>query len=139
MYLTIASIWASSKTWPKAGIAPSLPVLMRLRMKSSLRAEFMSWGPFPAARPPSEWHQPQVEAKSSWTSKDASDGAAACWAAAGIPARGRASAALSDAARASAAGEFAYRVIEERACVRCKGTGGRDVAPPGGTSDRVYF
>ena len=37
-----------------AGIAPFLPFLMRFRIKSSSRGEFMSCGPLPAARPPSE-------------------------------------------------------------------------------------
>ena len=48
---------------PNAGIAPSLPFLMRLRIKSSLRAVFISCGPLPATRPLSVWHQPQVVAQ----------------------------------------------------------------------------
>src|ERR1700722_2415791 len=72
----IRSMSESEKVVPNAGIAPSLPFLMRLRMKSSLRAVFISCGPFPATRPLSVWHQPQVAAKSCGTSS-LDDGAAA--------------------------------------------------------------
>jgi hypothetical protein len=46
----------------------------------------MSCGPLPAARPPSEWQKPQVDAKSCPTSNGAlsgAGGAAGCCAAAG--------------------------------------------------------
>ena len=64
---------------PNAGIAPGLPFLMRLRMKSSSRLVSISCGPLPASRPPSEWQKPQVVANSCSTS----NGALSCAGAAG--------------------------------------------------------
>src|ERR1700722_17059730 len=72
----ITSMSESEKVLLNAGIAPSLPFLIRLRIKSSLRAVFISCGPLPATRPLSVWHQPQVVAKSCGTSS-LDDGAAA--------------------------------------------------------------
>src|SRR6185312_5108976 len=60
----IPLICLSLKVSPKAGMAPSLPYLMRVLMKASLRFVPASTGPLPAERPPSSWQNPQVEAKS---------------------------------------------------------------------------
>src|SRR5215813_2888015 len=65
----IASTSESLNIWPNAGIAPSLPFLMRLRMNSSSRWVSISWGPLPAERPPSLWQKPQLAANSSLTSR----------------------------------------------------------------------
>src|SRR6266851_1482866 len=53
MYARIAMIWPSLNTEPNAGMEPILPFLMRSMMNSSLRSVFDSFGPLPAARPPS--------------------------------------------------------------------------------------
>src|SRR5229473_8635421 len=58
----MAMIWPSLNTEPNAGMAPILPFLMRSMMNSSLRSDFDSFGPLPAARPPSWWQKPQVVA-----------------------------------------------------------------------------
>src|SRR5713101_2698540 len=55
-------IWPSLNTEPNAGMEPILPFLMRSMMNSSLRSVFDSFGPLPAARPPSWWQKPQVVA-----------------------------------------------------------------------------
>src|SRR5260221_5551339 len=55
-------IWPSLNAEPNAGMAPILPFLMRSMMNSSLRSDFDSFGPLPAARPPSWWQKPQVVA-----------------------------------------------------------------------------
>src|SRR5260370_9828003 len=55
-------IWTSLNTAPNAGMEPILPFLMRSMMNSSLRSVFDSFGPLPAARPPSWWQKPQVVA-----------------------------------------------------------------------------
>src|SRR6188472_257888 len=56
----MAAIWLSPKTSPNAGMVPVLPFLMRSMMYSSLRSEFDSFGPLPAARPPAWWQKPHV-------------------------------------------------------------------------------
>src|SRR3954470_15247436 len=43
-------------------MAPTLPLLIRSTMYSSLRSDFDSFGPLPAWRPPSWWQKPQVVA-----------------------------------------------------------------------------
>src|SRR6476619_1720105 len=55
-------IWPSLNTEPYAGMAPTLPFLIRSTMYSSLRSDFDSFGPLPAWRPPSWWQKPQVVA-----------------------------------------------------------------------------
>src|SRR5258707_8488113 len=55
-------IWPSLNTEPNAGMEPILPFLMRSMMNSSVRSDFDSSGPLPAARPPSWWQKPQVVA-----------------------------------------------------------------------------
>src|SRR5450432_143808 len=61
-------IWPSLNAEPNAGMAPILPFLMRSMMNSSLRSDFDSFGPLPAARPPSWWQKPQVVANICWPS-----------------------------------------------------------------------
>src|ERR1700736_3401279 len=58
-------IWLLLRAPSKAGMAPSLPSLMRFTMKASLRVVPASLGPLPATRPPFSWQNPHVEAKSS--------------------------------------------------------------------------
>src|SRR6185437_8613359 len=54
----------SLKVFAKPGMAPCLPVLIRLTMNSSLRFVPASLGPLPATWPPCEWHHPQDVANS---------------------------------------------------------------------------
>ena len=46
----------------------ALPFLMRLAISASVSVVPASFGPLPAVRPPLLWHQPQVPAKSLFTS-----------------------------------------------------------------------
>ena len=64
----IAASCASLNVEPNAGIEPTLPARMRAMISLSVSAVSMSLGPLPASRPPLKWHQPQLVAKSWFTS-----------------------------------------------------------------------
>src|SRR5260370_29740853 len=55
-------IWTSLNTAPNAGLGPLLPMLVRSMTNSALRPVLGSFGPLPAARPPSWWQKRQVVA-----------------------------------------------------------------------------